>query len=64
MINTIYYFMVIKMNPEAQFYLSISTGFLGNEDPTVVRYIVFLSFHEQSSTPPPLSSIWDIHFNL
>jgi hypothetical protein len=63
MINRIYYFTIIKMNPldpEGQFYPFISTAIRGNEDPTVVLHIVFLSFHEQSSNPPPLSSIWDI----
>ncbi len=48
------------LDPEGQFYPFISTAICENEDPTVVLHIVFLSFHEQSSNPPPLSSIWDI----
>jgi len=63
MLNTFYYFMIIKMNPldqEAQFYPFISTAISGNEHPTIVNHIIFLSFHEDSSNPPPLSSDWDI----
>lgn len=47
-------------DPEAQFYSFISTAICGNKHHTIIRHTVFLSFHEQSSNPPPLSSIWDL----
>ncbi len=47
------------MDPEGQFYPFISLAIHGNEDP----YFRLISFHEESSTPPPMSSIWDIQFN-
>ena len=62
MLNTIYYFTVIKMDTldtEGQFYPFISTAISGNEDPKIIQCFITLSFHEDSSTPPPLSSIWD-----
>lgn len=43
------------LDPEGQFYPFISTAISGNED----RRFITLSFHEYSSNPPPLSSIWD-----
>ncbi len=51
------------MDPEAQFYPFIYTAITGNEHPLLVRCFLKNSFHEESSTPPPLSKIWDIQFN-
>ncbi len=48
------------LDPESQFYPFISTAICGNEDPTVVRHIIFLSFYENSSDPPPLSDYWNL----
>lgn len=48
------------MNPEGQFYPSISTAITGNEDPLFVKCFRIISFHEESSTPPPLSQVWDL----
>ncbi len=66
MLNTIYYFTIIKMNtldPEAQFYPFISLAISGNEDPRFIQCFRIISFYEESSTPPPSSRIWDIQFN-
>lgn len=51
------------LDPEGQFYPFISTAIRGNEDPKIIQCFITLSFYEDSSTPPPLSSIWDIQFN-
>lgn len=48
---------------EGQFYPFISTAIRGNEHPTILRHIIFLSFFEESSDPPPLSSLWNVPFN-
>ena len=51
------------MDPEAQFYPFISLAISGNEDPYFIQCFRIISFHKESSTPPPLSQIWDIQFN-
>ena len=51
------------MDPEEQFYPFISLAICGNEDPYFIQCFRIISFHEESSTPPPLSKIWDIQFN-
>ena len=45
---------------EGQFYPFISTAIRGNEHPTILRHIIFLSIFEESSNPPPLSSYLDL----
>ena len=51
------------LDPEGQFYPFISTAITGNEHPLLVQCFLKSSFHEQSSTPPPLHSAWDIQYN-
>ena len=51
------------MDPEEQFYPFISLAICGNEDPYFIQCFRIISFHEESSTPPSLSKIWDIQFN-
>lgn len=48
------------MDPEGQFYPFISTAITGNEHPLLVQCFLKSSFHEDSSTPPPLSQVWDL----
>jgi len=48
------------LDPEGQFYPFISTAIRENEHPLLLRHIRFISFHEDSSNPPPLSSYWDL----
>ena len=61
-----YYFTVIKMDKldtldtEGQFYPFISLALRGNEDPFFIQCFHIISFYEYSSTPPPLSSLWDL----
>ena len=51
------------MDPESQFYPHISFTLRGDEeDTTLIQYFRIISFHEESSTPPPLSSIWNIKY--
>ena len=47
---------------ESQFYPFISTAITGNEDQFFLKCIRIVSFHEESSTPPPMSQIWDIKY--
>ncbi len=63
MINTIYYFMVIKMDPEAQFYQKISKIYDGNESNQEQIEKNLKSFHNTSQYPTPLSRFWDPIFN-
>lgn len=51
-----------NLDQESQFYPFISLSFRGDEDPTLIQYFRIISFHEESSTPPPLSSIWNIKY--
>jgi len=63
MINRIYYFTVIKMDPldiQGQFFPFISTAISGNEHHRIIQHMIFLSFYGESSNPPPMSSLWDI----
>ena len=48
-----------QLDPEAQFYPFISTAICGNEDRRFIQCFLTLSFHEDSSNSPPVSSIWD-----
>ncbi len=50
------------MDTEAQFYPSISTAITGNEDQLLLQCFRIVSFYEESSTPPPMSQIWDIKY--
>lgn len=47
------------LDPEGQFYPFISTAISGYENQKFIQCFIALSFHEDSSNPPPLSSIWD-----
>ena len=47
-------------DPESQFYPPISFSLHGDEDPYFLRCVRIISFHEESSTPPPLSLVFDI----
>jgi hypothetical protein len=52
------------MDSESQFYPRILLTLRGDEeDTTLIQYFRIISFHEESSTPPPLSSLWNIRFN-
>lgn len=51
------------IDPEGQFYPFISTAIRGNEDPHLIKCLSIISFNEDSSTPPPMSRVWDIQFN-
>lgn len=48
------------MDPEAQFYPFISTAITGKEDQLLLQYFRFISFHDDSLTPPPLNKEWDL----
>lgn len=48
------------LDPEGQFYPFISTAICGNEDKFLKQCFLQDSFHGDSSTPPPLSQVWDI----
>jgi len=51
------------MDPEGQFYPFISLALHGDEDPFFIQCFHIISFYEYSSTPPPISRVWDIPFN-
>ncbi len=48
------------LDPEGQFYSFISTAICGNEDQFLKKCFLQDSFHGDSSTPPPMSLVWDI----
>jgi len=51
------------MDTESQCYPRISFTLRGDEEDTrLIQYFRIISFHEESSTPPPLSSIWNIKY--
>jgi hypothetical protein len=59
MINMIYYFIVIKMDTEAQFYPNISQIYDGNESIQEEIEKNLRSFHITSQDPTPISWMWD-----
>lgn len=51
------------LDTEGQFYPFISLALHGDEDPFFIQCFHIISFYEYSSTPPPISRVWDIPFN-
>jgi len=49
-------------DPEGQFYPFISLILSGDEDNHLTKCFRIISFHEYSSTPPPMSRVWDIKY--
>lgn len=50
------------MDPEAQFYPPIPLDFSGEKDKYIAQCVRIISFYEESSTPPPSSSVWNIKY--
>jgi len=48
------------LDTEGQFYPFISLALHGDEDPFFIKCFRIISFNEDSSTPPPISRVWDI----
>ena len=49
------------MDPEAQFYPVIHTNYMtDNQNNKNISHFINYSFHGESSTPTPFSSVWDV----